>query len=104
VEEDMSKFAVDWKTQDSEREIPSVQLWYPRVDGSAKAIDIELSDVRAADGIRVSYDFDRDGWKIEQAAVFEWDAEDDVCDPEWAEVAFIQAWARQKTPPPEDKP
>lgn len=95
----MSRFAVDWGITDSKHEVPTVQLWYPRNDGCAKHIEVELSDVRAADSLRVSYDFERDGWVIEQAAVFEFDGEDTQCDPEWAEVAFVKAWARQRVPP-----
>lgn len=75
----------------------NLDLWYPRLDTSTvKAFVIGLSDVRAADGIRVSYDFERDGWRIEQASTFSWDGDDPVCDPDWQEVAFVQAWARQK--------
>jgi hypothetical protein len=69
-----------------------VELWYPRSKGAADTVDISLIDVRAADSIRISYDFDRDGWSIKQATVFEWDAEDDECDPCWVEVHFVQAW------------
>lgn len=96
----MAEFAIDWETQQSKRDTPTVQLWYPRLPGMAKHIEIELSDVRAADSIRVSYDFGRDGWKIEQASTFSWDGDDDVCDPDWQEVAFIQAWAREKPDQP----
>ena len=71
-----------------------VDLWYPRVEGQQTHVEVGLVDVRAADSIRISYDFDRDGWVIEQAAAFEWDGEDD-CDPQWGEVAFVQAWARE---------
>ena len=75
---------------------PNVQLWYPRSDGNAKEIEIELSDTRAADSIKISYDFDRDGWVIKQASIFSWEADDNVCDPDWQEVAFIKAWARER--------
>ncbi|WP_417744794.1 hypothetical protein [Rosistilla oblonga] len=61
-----------------------------------KRIQVGLTDVRAADDIRISYDFERDGWKIEQASVFEWEAGDQVCDPCWKEVAFLQAWSQEK--------
>jgi hypothetical protein len=71
-----------------------VDLMYPRGDGNPKYIDIALCEVRAADGIRISYDFERDGWSIEQASTFEWSADDKVCDPDWQEVAFVKAWAR----------
>lgn len=69
-----------------------VTLNYPRNDGHVTKIEIDLCDVRAADGIRVKYDFDRDGWVIEQARYFSWDADDPVCDPGWTEVAFVRAW------------
>jgi hypothetical protein len=72
-----------------------VELWYPR-HNEKPYIQIGLVDVRAADDIRISYDFDRDGWKIEQASTFEWEADDTVRDPDWAEVAFVQAWGREK--------
>ena len=73
-----------------------IDLWYPDVPGQrVRRFVIGLMDVRAADSIRVSYDKERDGWVIEQASKFEWDADDDVCDPDWQEVAFVRAWARQ---------
>ncbi len=75
-----------------------IDLWYPRVEGNPRFVELGLMDVRAADSIRVSYDFKRDGWKIEQASTFEWTADDKVCDPDWQEVAFIQAWNREREP------
>ena len=92
----MAIFAIDWEPINSEKEIPSIQLWYPRSKENAKAIEIELSDVRAADSLLVSYDFDRDGWVIKQASTFEWHGDDEICDPDWQEVAFIKAWARER--------
>jgi len=72
-----------------------IDLEYPRCDDSPGAIRVSLMDVRAADDILVSYDFDRDGWVIKQASVFEWGDEDDgSCDGDWQEVAFIKAWGR----------
>lgn len=72
-----------------------IDLWYPDVRGTEiRKFVIGLMDTRAADSIRVSYDKDRDGWKIEQASTFEWKADDEECDPDWQEVAFIQAWDR----------
>jgi len=70
-------------------------FFYPRQPSSVKYLEVELMDVRAADSIRISYDFDRDGSKIEQASKFEWDDDDSVCDSDWQEVAFIKAWARE---------
>ena len=72
-----------------------IDLWYPDVpDATIKKFVIGLMDVRAADDIRVSYDKARDGWKIEQASTFSWDSDDTICDPDWQEVAFVQAWGR----------
>jgi hypothetical protein len=71
------------------------ELWYPR-SRAIKAIQIALVDVRAADGLCLHYDFERDGWVVEQASTFMWDAEDKENDSDWKEVAFIQAWARAK--------
>lgn len=91
----MARFAVDWEVEESSRDIPSIQLWYPRNEGNAKAIEVELSDVRAVDSLLVSFDFDRNGWVIKQASTFEWDIDDEMCDPDWQEVSFILAWGRE---------
>lgn len=73
-----------------------IELWYPdNPDTEIRKFVIGLMDVRAADDIRVSYDKERDGWLIEQAQVFSWPVGDDVCDPKWKEVAFIQAWGSE---------
>lgn len=73
-----------------------LDLWYPQVENNpVKSFVIGLVDVRAADDIRVSYDFERDGWKIEQASVFSWSEDDEECDPDWQEVTFVQAWGRE---------
>ena len=75
----------------------TVNLWYPRSDNGneVQEVEIELMDVRAADSIRVSYDFKRDGYVIKQASIFEWDADDEECESDWQEVAFVKAWARE---------
>lgn len=74
-----------------------IDLWYPDVPSNKiKKFVIGLMDVRAADDIRISYDKDRDGWKIEQASTFEWKWGDKICDLDWQEVAFVQAWGREK--------
>jgi hypothetical protein len=81
----------------------NVEFWYPRnEDEPIKFIEVGLTEVRAADNIRISYDFDRDGWKIEQASTFSWLGNDPVCDQDWQEVAFVQAWGRQKKQPWEE--
>lgn len=75
-----------------------LDLWYPRQDGQISAIEVGLVDVRAADSIRIHYDFERDGWVIQQASTFSWTADDEACDPDWQEVAFVQAWGRENGP------
>lgn len=73
----------------------AIDLFYPRIE-AIKHIQVGLVDVRAADSIRIHYDFERDGYVIEQASTFEWDGNDATCDPDWQEVAFVTAWARKK--------
>src|SRR5688500_9294541 len=75
-------------------------FWYPRSDGSAKYLEVGLMDVRASDGIRISYDFDRDGYVIEQP----WYEDVEITKPgatyrsfdqieHWQEVGFYRSWA-----------
>jgi len=73
------------------KDFERIELSYPR-QRDIKFIHVGLSDVRATDDIRISYDFDRDGWLIEQATVHEWIGEDNECDPKWKESAFIPEW------------
>lgn len=81
--------------------VKTVDLWYPRLedterdDDQPQEVEIALMDVRAADDIRIKYDFERDGWVILQASRFVWSGDDEVCDPDWQEVAFIKAWQRE---------
>lgn len=79
-----------------------VELMYPR-SNDIKKIKIGLCDVRSADDILVEYDFNRDGWSVKQASTFSFDANDSICDPDWQEVAFIQAWGREKPEGREEK-
>lgn len=72
-----------------------VALWYPNQPNSINTIKVSLVDVRAADSILISYDKGRDVWSIKQASTFAFAADDTVCDPDWQEVAFVQAWARE---------
>lgn len=86
-----------------------VDLWYPNIKPDPRApprtpdhpiaIEVGLMHVRAADSIRVEYDFDRDGYSIQQASKFHWDVDDKVQDQDWQEVAFVQAWAREVEEP-----
>ena len=73
-----------------------LDLWYPRNETSPiKSLVIGLMDVRAADNIRVSYDFDRDGWRIEQEEVMT-DNGYYRSTGKWIEVAFVLAWGQEK--------
>ena len=72
----------------------AVTLDYPR-HNSHKFVEVHLCDVRAADGLRIHYDFERDGWSIEQASRFEWSG-DEPMDHDWQEVAFVEAWGRER--------
>jgi len=80
-----------------------IDLWYPqripvekekrRECSNINAFVIGLMDVRAADDIRISYDFDRDGWAVQQSpGSTEEDSDGDQVTT-WVEVAFIRAWA-----------
>lgn len=79
-----------------------VTLTYPpwsetdNTNGQCFYIEIDQESVRASDGIRMFYDYERDGWAIQQAAIFEWACDDEDMDRDWQEVAFIQSWAREK--------
>jgi len=75
-----------------------IDLWYPRCETSpVKSLVIGLMDVRAADNIRVSYDFDRDGWRIEQEEIVTDNGHyQGYADAKWIEVAFVQAWGHEK--------
>ena len=68
-----------------------VDLWYPTAD-DPKEVEISLMAVRAANSIVVDYDFRRDGYRIRMSTIFEWEADDEVCDEGLVEVAFIPAW------------
>lgn len=75
-----------------------VDLWYPRNSGldrpedEPQVIEIGLMDVRAASDIRVSYDFDRDGYVVTQQPEYEGDDYEQGEAREWREVAFVPAW------------
>ena len=59
-------------------------------------LELELLHTRAADSIRIYYSSMRDGWVIMQASTFTWSGDDPICDQDWQEVAFVEAWAREK--------
>ncbi len=70
----------------------SVEMTYPEIsENGVKFIEIDQESVRASDGIRLTYDYDRDGWSIMQPTKMCW--VDEPCDMGWEEVAFIESWA-----------
>lgn len=79
-------------------DIPRIDLFCPQCDGNADTVEVGLCSVRAADSIRITYDFERDGYSVQQASTFSWSIDDRECDGDWQEVAFIQAWAREIEP------
>lgn len=87
----------------ADEEAAHFEFWYPRVESQGsrvQALSIGLCDVRAADNIRISYDFERDGWVIKQASRFSWEADEEP-DPDWQEVAFVKAFGRERPGPME---
>jgi hypothetical protein len=63
---------------------------YPNRGEEKTYLNISLCDVRVADYIRISFDFDRDGWVIEQS----YDSlDEETCEPPWIEVAFLPPFA-----------
>lgn len=79
----------------------AVTLTYPNIANAEQCqyIEVDQESVRASDGVRLHYDYARDGWVIEQASTFEWDADDAAMNPDWQEVAFVKSWAREKREP-----
>ena len=69
-----------------------IDLWYPRNDDTPNALIVGLMDVRAADDIRIEYDFERDGYRILQQPGIDHDTYLGSTGT-WQEVAFVKAWA-----------
>lgn len=76
----------------STRKIKFIDLEYPTVSDNINAISIGLCDVRASNSILIEFSHDRNGWVISMPSKTRWDANDEVCDPCYKEMAFIGAW------------
>lgn len=77
--------------------VANIEIQYPR-NGEFSEVKVGICDVRAADSIRVRYDFERDGYSILQASNFDYPQENPIPEnwEDWQEVAFIRAWGREK--------
>jgi hypothetical protein len=65
------------------------------VPGAPTTVEIDLMDVRASDGLRVSYDFERDGWSIQQPRSVMRETGPNRAEQitTWHEVYFAPSWA-----------
>lgn len=78
-------------------ETASFEFLYPPyekdpVGEKVRYLGVGISTGRASDGIRIHYDFERDGYSIEQPQQLSWNCDDKVCDMKWKETAFVQSW------------
>ena len=82
-----------------------VELLYPPYEadpfggGRIRYVELNQESVRASDGIRLHYDFDRDGFVVEQETVFSWPVGDLEYDPKRVVVACIPSWGSQVVEP-----
>ncbi len=93
------KKAEDWESgyliYDRDIDTVEFEFAYP-TQNRVKYLEVGLCCVRASDSIRISYSHKRNGWVVEQASIFEWDSDDNIQDPDWQEVAFIESWGRER--------
>ena len=71
-----------------------VELTYPKItkDGYRYVV-FDQESIRASDSIRISFDYDRNGYKIESPTRLSWDScAPDAGDMKWKESAFVPAW------------
>lgn len=75
----------------------NINFSYPRFEPNINEIEVGLSDVRASDGIKITYDFDRDGYVIMQP-YFEEVQRDGYTEEvtHWQEVGFFGSWALEE--------
>jgi hypothetical protein len=92
------KIVAEMWADDVETDTIRIEFAYPRLEGHIKYMELGLQDVRASDGIRIHYDFERDGYVVEQPYVNEKDMGTyiDASTDTWEEVGFFQSWALEK--------
>lgn len=61
----------------------NIKLPSPRPNKN-KHVELDLWHNKVSDGIRISYDFEREGWVIKQPY--------SLTDAEWREVGFFKSW------------
>lgn len=74
-------------------------LAYSNVEPPKKIqhIGVGISHVRASDGIKICYDYDRDGYVIKQCWTEEVDKGSFIEEVQhWEETAFVQSWALEE--------
>lgn len=61
-------------------------------------VQVNQESVRASDGIRLCYDYQRDGWSIMQPKIHEKLVRENVYEDEeeWIETAFVGSWAFER--------
>lgn len=74
-----------------------IDLMYPPYENdkentNAKYIEINLSAVRATDGVRIHFNYERGGWVIEQPTGNYDEQNLEI----WEESAFLESWAKDK--------
>ncbi len=73
----------------SHRACHRIDLWYPDPEDY---VQVSLIHTRAADDIRISYDFDRDGWVVSMQKTAETEEYGSISWGEHTERAFVSAW------------
>ena len=69
-----------------------VDLEYPRMEDKKDFVLLQLMDVRAANALIISYDFDRDGWVI-ASNLYDPDIDAWIDQPDIPrEVSFVPSW------------
>lgn len=71
-----------WARRFNQGDVVYLDLYYPRENG-IEWLEFDQSSVRASSGIRIRFDYDRDGYVVAKPI---WDGE---VVTEWREAAFV---------------
>lgn len=82
----------------ADKDTLTVELTYPQITKEGcRHIFVNQESVRASDGILLSYDYERDGWSIQQQVYVDLGGCMDQPNPdEWIEVAFVPSWSLRR--------